>query len=477
MKNKLGASASPVPTPGSRSRGPLGFELQCRRAAPGGAARARTAPAASPSPIATAGSARAATGPARGAPRTANAGHRWEHSCWKPAFQSSGHLPQDRTIWVLWQIHAYYEENKLFLVLQTILPMLSDYSHFRSPSHFKCTPLPRFTFRPSSPLLAPSPEGRREAELIPHPSRWQPRGWNAAGPGGQAAGRWWCCPRNGRRWCWPREWEAAPGMRPPQHLPRAQVSAPRPNPRCRVPGNCSGRRDRWKTKWGAHPSFKCRSSSSDVTDFGGWESRRTPGVSGLFCPLHTPGDTQEREREELCVHWSHSQGRQGRGKSSRQTRRKIQQVTSSGCIWKHACKGRTGNTLLIFCLFFTFTPGPPAQEEHIQMCDVRFFLNKSSASCIKSPRKMTTKQTQHLDHCTISPGELPSSPLSQHSQLTGLLPEQPGTQGNICRTEQEFWALYCAIDLVFYKHIHLHCTGEEKAMPGHKNKTHAAENL
>lgn len=300
MKNKLGASASPVPTPGSRSRGPLGFELQCRRAAPGGAARARTAPAASPSPNATAGSARAATGPARGAPRTANAGHRWEHSCWKSAFQSSGHLPADRTIWVLWQIHAYYEENKLFLVLQTILPMLSDYSHFRSPSHFKCTPLPRFTFRPSSPLLAPSPEGRWEAELIPHPSRWQPRGWNAAGPGGQAAGRWWCCPRNGRRWCWPREWEAAPGMRPPQHLPRAQVSAPRPNPRCRVPGNCSGRRDRWKTKWGAHPSFECRSSSSDVTDFGGWESRQTPGVSGLFCPLHTPGDTQERERGTLC---------------------------------------------------------------------------------------------------------------------------------------------------------------------------------
>lgn len=304
--------------------------------------------------------------------------------------------------------------------------MLSDYSHFRPPSHLKCTSLlPSFHF--SSILPPPCPEsrgqagGRLSSSLIPHPSLGCGRTGRAGGREVVVLPREWEAKMLPREWevvfprewevvVLPREWEAELGPCPPQRLPRAQVSAPRPNPHCRVPGNCSGRQGHWKTKWGAHPSFKCRSQCS-------------------------------------------------------------------GCIWKQACKGRAGNTLLIFCLFFTFTPGPPAQKEHIQMCDVLFFLNKSSASCIKSPRKITTKQTQHLDHGTISPGELPSSPLSQHSQLTGLLPEQPGTQGNICRTEQECWALYCAIDLVFYKHIHLHCTGEEKAKPGHKNKTHTAENL
>lgn len=197
----------------------------------------------------------------------------------------------------------------------------------------------------------------------------------------------------------PTEWEAAPGPGPraeeslhPHRLPRAQVSAPKPA-RCRLPGNCSGKRGRWKTRWSAHPCSQRRSSWSDVADFAGKDSkhRRRAERSGDCPVLSTPRETHGRERGTLCPLKSLTGKRNERKRfqaiktqdynKTVKYNRSHHQVVSEN---RHT-KAKQGNALFIFCLFFTFTPRPRVQEEHTQMCDVLFFPNKSSAPRINSP--------------------------------------------------------------------------------------------
>lgn len=164
---------------------------------------------------------------------------------WNPAFQSSGTATEPApTPWTLWQISACCEENKPALVLQTFfrcfqIILTSDHLLVLK----ACRSFPRFALSASSLLLAPR---RAAGSARPAPS--------PAGP----AGRWWCCPRNERR----------------------------------------GRR---KSRWRAHP-FQCRSSRSDVADFGGRESKhRLQAERSGECPvLSTPRETHGRERGMLC---------------------------------------------------------------------------------------------------------------------------------------------------------------------------------
>lgn len=104
--------------------------------------------------------------------------------------------------------------------------------------------------------------------------------------------------------------------------------------------------------------------------------------------------------------------------------------------------------------YFSLSPQDHVLWRNTFRC-VLFFINKSSASSIKSPGRMTTKQTQHWDHCTIGLGELPSSRLSQHSQLTGLLPEQSQVHMEIFARQSENAELYTLSFINIFTYIAL----------------------